>query len=217
MQDAHLIRNIFCIGRNYVQHAKELGNAVPTNPMIFSKPTHALHPAHGELVLSAELGEIHYEVELVIRIAEPYEPNKSLEHVIDGIALGIDLTARDIQSELKEKGHPWLLAKGFKGSAVIGEFIPFTNVETFNQMEFQLIKNGQLVQIGQPSQMIFSLEEIVAYISKNMGLAKGDIIFTGTPEGVGAIRNGDILEMKLGSRKENLHVTQGPLKINIIE
>ena len=131
------IRNIYCVGRNYALHAKELGNDVPEQPMIFSKPTHALHPAKGKLQLPGGIGEIHHELELVVRIAAPYEQGKPLTELIDGVALGIDWTARDVQNELKEKRHPWLLAKGFKGSAVLSDFAAFKGAESFEQPSIQ--------------------------------------------------------------------------------
>ncbi|QHE54228.1 FAA hydrolase family protein [Pontibacillus sp. HMF3514] len=190
------IRNIYCVGRNYAQHAQELGNDLPTKPMIFSKPTHALHPAEGELNLPSEIGQIHYEVELVVKMAEAYVPDKPLEQIVDGVALGIDLTARDVQAQLKEKGHPWIVSKGFKGSAVLTEFIPFESLEAFNKIKFSLLKNGVEVQHGLPTHMIFPLEELLSYIASNLGLGKGDIVYTGTPEGVGPLRDGDVLEMK---------------------
>lgn len=205
------IRNIYCVGRNYAQHAQELGNDLPIKPMIFSKPTHALHPAEGDLHLPSQMGQIHYEVELVVKMAEAYDPAKPLEQIIDGVALGIDLTARDVQAQLKEKGHPWLVSKGFKGSAVLTEFIPFESLELFEKMEFSLVKNKEDVQKGTPAQMIFSLKELLSYIATNLGLGKGDIVYTGTPEGVGPLQDGDVLEMKAefsGSQK-----SYGPLKV----
>ncbi|WP_027445515.1 fumarylacetoacetate hydrolase family protein [Pontibacillus marinus] len=205
------IRNIYCIGRNYAQHAQEMGSDLPTKPMIFSKPTHALHPAEGDLELPSEIGQIHYEVELVVKMAEAYDPEKPLEQMIDGVALGIDLTARDVQTQLKEKGHPWLVSKGFKGSAVLTEFIPFESLESFEKIEFSLEKNKEVVQKGTPTQMIFSLKELFSYIASNLGLGKGDVVYTGTPEGVGPLQDGDVLEMKAefsGSEKN-----YGPLKV----
>ncbi len=205
------IRNIYCVGRNYAQHAQELGNDLPTKPMIFSKPTHALHPAEGYLDLPSEIGEIHYEVELVVKMAEAYDPEIPLEQMIEGVALGIDLTARDVQAQLKEKGHPWLVSKGFKGSAVLTDFIPFESLESFEKIEFSLVINGEEVQKGAPIQMIFSLKELLSYIASNLGLGKGDVVYTGTPEGVGPLRNGDVLEMKAvfsGGQK-----SYGPLKV----
>jgi len=214
------IRNIYCVGRNYAQHAKELGNDVPEEPMIFSKPTHALHPAEGTLRLPGSIGEIHYETELVVHIASAYEQGKPLDQIIDGIALGIDWTARDVQTTLKEKRHPWLLAKGFRHSAVLGPFLPFHSLSEFEQLHFSLLKNGQLVQSGSPQQMIFPLEQLLVYIDQKFGLGKGDIIYTGTPAGVGAVQTGDQLELRL-SRPVNdqpdqrLNSSYGPLQIEL--
>lgn len=212
MQNPEKIRNIFCVGRNYALHAQELGNKLPEKPMIFSKPTHALHPAEGELHLPSQIGDIHYEVELVVKMAEAYDPSKSLRELIDGVAIGIDWTARDVQSKLKEKGHPWLVSKGFQGSAVLSDWIPFTSFESFNQIEFSLVKNGEVVQHGTPTQMIFNLQELLSYISEHLGLGAGDIVYTGTPEGVGAIQHKDVLEMKI-IEQNHIH-SFGPLKIN---
>jgi len=209
------IRNIFCVGRNYAQHAQELGNALPTKPMIFSKPTHALHSAEGDLYLPSQVGQIHYEVELVVKMAAPYDPDKPLKELIDGVALGIDWTARDVQSQLKEKGHPWLVSKGFPGSAVISEFVSFNGIESCNESEFSLIKNGEVVQKGKPTNMIFSLEELLSYVSDNLGLGKGDLVYTGTPEGVGAIQDGDVLEMKAKS-SSGVEQAYGPLNVNFL-
>nr|WP_108721387.1 fumarylacetoacetate hydrolase family protein [Anaerobacillus isosaccharinicus]MBA5588310.1 fumarylacetoacetate hydrolase family protein [Anaerobacillus isosaccharinicus]QOY38254.1 fumarylacetoacetate hydrolase family protein [Anaerobacillus isosaccharinicus] len=215
MNNFQHIRNIFCVGRNYALHATELGNKIPTKPMIFSKPTHALFPSEGELVISAKKGNIHYEVELVVLIGETYEQGKPIEQIVKGIAMGIDLTAREIQSELKEKGHPWLLAKGFRGSAILSNFIPFSSLEDFNQLEFKLVRNGEMVQIGNPKNMIFPLQILIEYIGTNFGLGKGDIIYTGTPEGVGSIQNGDVLNMQLTNKNNGIDIEYGPLLVKI--
>ncbi|QHW31696.1 fumarylacetoacetate hydrolase family protein [Paenibacillus rhizovicinus] len=209
------IRNIYCVGRNYALHAKELGNDVPEEPMIFSKPTHALHPASGKLALPGTIGEIHYELEVVVRIRTAYKPGMKADELIDGIALGIDLTARDVQSQLKEKRHPWLLAKGFIGSAVLAPFQPFEGGEAFENLTFSLMKNEETVQSGSPRDMIFSLQQLIDFIGTRMGLGAGDIIYTGTPAGVGPLADGDTLELKLaaGGKEE----TFGPLYVDLIE
>ncbi|UVI29590.1 fumarylacetoacetate hydrolase family protein [Paenibacillus spongiae] len=208
------IRNIYCVGRNYALHAKELGNDVPEQPMIFSKPTHALHPAEGILRLPGGVGEIHHELELVVRIGAPYEAGRPLGQLIDGIALGIDWTARDVQSALKEKRHPWLLAKGFKGSAVLSEFIPYEGDSRFSELQFSLTKNGATVQAGSPAEMIFSIQALVDYIGLHFGLDAGDIIYTGTPAGVGAVQDGDVIEMKL-TPPGGAEISFGPLRIEL--
>ncbi|MBB3111897.1 2-keto-4-pentenoate hydratase/2-oxohepta-3-ene-1,7-dioic acid hydratase in catechol pathway [Paenibacillus phyllosphaerae] len=198
MSDFSSIRNIYCVGRNYALHAKELGNDVPEEPMIFGKPTHALAPAEGELTLPGTIGEIHHELELVVRIGTEYAPGKPLDELIDGIALGIDWTARDVQSQLKEKRHPWLLAKGFKGSATLTEFQPFEGAEAFRALTFSFVKNGETIQHGSPADMIFPLEQLVHYIGDRFGLGQGDLIYTGTPAGVGPVADGDRLALTLG-------------------
>ncbi|EJL20780.1 fumarylacetoacetate hydrolase family protein [Brevibacillus sp. BC25] len=193
------VKNIYCIGRNYRLHAAELGNDVPTRPMIFDKPTHALAMANGEAVeLPASRGELHYETELVIHIARPYEAGATLDDMIDKIALGIDFTLRDVQSELKKAGHPWLLAKGFKNSAILTSFHPFPGIHELHQTDFSLLKNGEQVQRGNLRDVIFDLETIIAYISEHLGLDQGDVIYTGTPAGVGPVTDGDVLTLKWG-------------------
>ncbi|WP_188996142.1 fumarylacetoacetate hydrolase family protein [Paenibacillus nasutitermitis] len=196
------IRNIYCVGRNYSLHAKELGNEVPQEPIIFSKPTHALRPAQGTALLPGHLGSIDYELELVVRISSTYEPGKPAAELIDGIALGIDWTARDIQTRLKANRHPWLLAKGFQGSAILSEFRDISSLEQIAELVFSLKVNGQTVQSGSPKDMIFSIEQLIAYIGNNFGLGAGDIIYTGTPAGVGAVNHGDMLELKLAGLPE---------------
>ncbi|MFD2744999.1 fumarylacetoacetate hydrolase family protein [Paenibacillus yanchengensis] len=208
------IKNIYCVGRNYAQHAKELGNDIPETPIIFSKPTHALHPAAGTLHLPGNIGEMHYELELVVHIASSYERGKPLDRMIDAVTLGIDWTARDVQSDLKEKRHPWLLSKGFKHSAVLGAFQSFGSETSFEKLRFSLLKNGEVVQSGSPQQMIFPLRRLIAYIGEQFGLDKGDIIYTGTPAGVGAVQDGDRLEMRM-SAEENDEISFGPLQIKM--
>lgn len=182
------IRNIYAVLRNYRKHAEELGNDVPHAPILFSMPTHALVPLDGSaVVLPAGIGVIHYEIEIVLRFDERGQP--------DGIALGLDLTARDVQSELKKNAYPWLAAKGFRNSAPISDFHPFPGYDQLPGMEFSLRKNGEQVQLGRPTLMIFDAQTIATYCASYFGLGQGDIIFTGTPEGVGPIADGDHLEL----------------------
>ncbi|GEB32252.1 MULTISPECIES: fumarylacetoacetate hydrolase family protein [Brevibacillus] len=196
------IRNIYCVGRNYRLHAAELGNDVPKKPMIFAKPTHALAMTNGqEIALPGTRGELHYEAEIVVHIARPYEPGCALEQVIDKVALGIDFTLRDVQSELKSAGHPWLLAKGFKNSAILTPFQPFSGLSALQQADFSLHKNGEQVQRGNISDVIFDLETILAYVEEHFGLGAGDIIYTGTPAGVGPVADGDVLTLKWGDEE----------------
>lgn len=193
------IRNIYCVGRNYRAHAAELGNDVPDQPMIFTKPTHALAAIDGStLSLPSNQGEIHYEAELVIHIAKPYTEGISVDEVVDKYALGIDFTLRDVQNVIKKKGQPWLPAKGFLKSAPITAFRPFPGASQLASSNFQLRHNDQVVQDGNISLMIFDLQTIIDYIAKHYGLGPGDIIYTGTPEGVGPVNDGDRLELLWG-------------------
>ncbi|WP_042122268.1 fumarylacetoacetate hydrolase family protein [Paenibacillus senegalensis] len=190
------IKNVYCVGRNYRQHAAELGNDVPEEPMFFLKPGHALLPMDGRtLELPANRGDIHYEAELVLHIRRPYEPGIRANDMIDSIALGLDLTLREVQTALKRKGHPWLAAKGFKGSAPIGDFKPYPGLDKLRTTLFQLRKNGITVQSGQSSEMIFDIQQIIDYCGKHYGLDADDLIYTGTPAGVGALADGDLLEL----------------------
>lgn len=186
------VNNIYCIGRNYRKHAEELGNDVPAKPMIFSKPNHAFvltneHRIH----LPKERGAIHYEAELVFQINKHYKKGMKPEDCISQMAVGIDFTLREEQEILKKKGHPWLMAKGFPNSALLTPFFAFNGMDLLLNSTFQLQLNGKIVQNGNPKDMIFSLPVILDYIGENLGLGPGDIIFTGTPEGVGQSKSGD--------------------------
>jgi acylpyruvate hydrolase len=192
---------IFCIGRNYSEHAKELGNAVPENPVVFSKPDTALLKNGEPFYMPSFSNDVHHEVELVIKISKVGKniQEKFARNYFQEVGLGVDFTARDLQTQLKSKGLPWELAKGFDGSAPIGEF---WNVEGsgLNQIEFSLTKNGTLVQAGNTKDMIFSFEKIVSFISQYFTLKVGDLIYTGTPAGVGPVAIGDVLEGFVGDK-----------------
>ena len=186
---------ILCVGRNYSEHAKELGNAVPENPVIFSKPDTALIKNNEPFYHPDFSQDIHHEVESVIKISKmgkKIQP-KFARNYFTEIGLGIDFTARDVQSKLKEKGLPWELAKAFDGSAPIGEFINIEGKDLSN-INFSLTKNGEMVQQGKTAQMIFPFEEIVSFVSQYFTLKVGDLIYTGTPAGVSKINIGDKLE-----------------------
>lgn len=194
------IRNIYCVGRNYKAHAEELGNELPKEPMLFTKPTHALAPMDGSTVeLPGSRGEVHYEAELVVHIARDYTPGARADELIDKMAFGLDLTLRDVQSVIKSKGTPWLPAKGFLQSAPLGGWIPFPGTASLAEKDFTLRKNGAEVQRGNVSRMIFDIQTVVDYCAAHYGLGAGDIIFTGTPEGVGPVRDGDRFELAWGS------------------
>ena len=186
----------FCIGRNYAEHAKELGNEVPEEPVIFMKPKSALLQPNIPFYYPEFTNELHYECELVIRISKngKYIKERDAHTYYDGITLGIDFTARDIQNELKKKGLPWEKAKAWDNSAVVGKYkiIP-PNFDAKN-INFFMSKNGKLVQQGNSNQMIHSIDKIVSYISTYFSLNIGDMIFTGTPAGVGECVVGDELE-----------------------
>ncbi|WP_068773672.1 fumarylacetoacetate hydrolase family protein [Paenibacillus sp. FJAT-26967] len=192
-------RNIYCVGRNYKLHAAELGNAVPEEPMIFTKPTHALARMNEDrLALPQSRGEIHYEGELVLHLAKDYKPGLTVDELVDSFGLGLDFTLRDVQSELKKKGHPWLAAKGFRNSAALTELRAFPGAKSLESTNFHTVRNGETVQTGNIRDMIFSLQTIIDYIGSNYGLGAGDLIYTGTPAGVGACADGDVFELTWG-------------------
>ncbi|WP_282943579.1 fumarylacetoacetate hydrolase family protein [Paenibacillus sp. RC67] len=194
------IRNIYCVGRNYGLHAAELGNEVPDEPMIFTKPTHALAAIQGQpITLPGDRGEVHFETELVLHVGADYKPGMTVNQLIDKMALGIDFTLRDVQSVIKKKGQPWLPAKGFLNSAVITEFHAFPGFDEVKQTEFSLLRNGVEAQRGNIQDMIFNFQVIVDYIAKHYGLGKGDIIYTGTPAGVAAVSSGERMELLWGN------------------
>lgn len=186
---------IICIGRNYADHAKELNNAVPTKPLVFMKPPSALLVNDKPFYIPDFTQDCHFELELVLKIAKNgrhIQPEFAKDYIKE-IALGIDFTARDLQSELKKKGHPWEIAKGFDGSAVLSKFIPIEQVNR-SAIEFQLFKNGELAQHGNTKDLIFDFEALICYVSKFFKLQMGDLIYTGTPAGVGPVAVGDDLE-----------------------
>ena len=187
---------IFCVGRNYSDHAKELGNDVPDEPVIFMKPKSALLQPHTPFYYPEFTNELHYECELVLRISKngKYIQDKFANKYYDAVTAGIDFTARDIQNDLKAKGLPWEKAKAWDNSAVIGKWIPFTNVKDRRDINFSFKKNGELVQQGNSKEMIFDFDYIVSYISNFFSINIGDLVFTGTPKGVGEIVVGDEVE-----------------------
>lgn len=194
-----LVNNVYCVGRNYQLHAAELGNAVPEEPMIFLKPSHAVVPLDGSvLTLPLDRGSLHFEGELVIQLAEDYRPGMTVDELVKTMALGIDFTLRDVQTVIKEKGHPWTAAKAFKSSAPLTPSIAFPGTAKLAATDFTVLKNGAEVQRGNVKDMIFSLQHILDYIGEFYGLGKGDLIFTGTPAGVGPTESGDVFELFWG-------------------
>ncbi len=195
--------NIFCVGRNYAAHAKELGNDLPEEPVIFMKPATALWSGNTPFVYPPFTKELHHEIELVIRISKNGRniPENQASDYYDAISLGIDFTARDIQADLKKKGLPWEKAKAWDDSAVLGKWIELNAERLSIPFHFSLLKNGSPVQIGDSSNMIFSFDKIIANISTYFSLNIGDLIYTGTPEGVGECVAGDLLEGFLEKEK----------------
>ena len=193
---------IICIGRNYAEHAKELGNEIPDSPVIFMKPDTAVLKKGSDFYIPEFSDDVHYELEVVLKISKggKYIQEENADKYYDEIGLGIDFTARDLQSQLKAKGLPWELSKGFDGSAVVSEFY---KKEDFNMknINFSLMKNKEEVQNGSTSLMIFSPEKIIAFVSQYFTLRVGDLIFTGTPKGVGKVSENDILEAFLEDQK----------------
>jgi 2-keto-4-pentenoate hydratase/2-oxohepta-3-ene-1,7-dioic acid hydratase in catechol pathway len=204
---------IICIGRNYVDHAKELHNPVPSKPLVFMKPPSALLVNNKPFYYPEFTNDLHYEVELVIKIGKngKYVQPEFASEYISEIGLGIDFTARDIQKNCKEKGHPWEIAKAFDGSAVISPFISLSKVNR-QGIEFELHKNGEQVQHGNSKDMIFSFEDIIVYTSQFFKLQMGDYIYTGTPAGVGTVQIGDRLEGFLHTKKEILPMLHCEIK-----
>jgi 2-keto-4-pentenoate hydratase/2-oxohepta-3-ene-1,7-dioic acid hydratase in catechol pathway len=194
---------IFCVGRNYAEHARELNNEIPEEPIIFLKPKSALIQPHAHFYYPEFSNELHYEAELVLRVSKngKYIPEYAANRYYNGITVGIDFTARDLQQELKKKGLPWEKAKAWDNSAVIGEWIDITPALVKNPIHFSLQLNGETVQTGLHSDMIFSFERIIANISQYFSLNIGDLIFTGTPPGVGECVVGDSLEGYFGKTK----------------
>lgn len=194
---------IIAIGRNYAEHAKELNNPVPSLPVIFLKPDTALLKDNKPFYYPDFSKDIHHEIEVVLKIGKEGKniQEKFAGKYIEEIGLGIDFTARDIQQQQKEKGLPWEIAKGFDGSAPVGAFFPVADFPDFKNIHFHLDKNKTKVQEGHTANLLFSFEYIISYVSSFYTLKKGDLIFTGTPSGVGPIHIGDHLEGYLEGKK----------------
>lgn len=192
---------IICIGRNYAEHAKEMNAPVPAEPVFFLKPDTAIIKNNLPFYYPDFTKEIHHEVELVLKINKPGKniDEKFANKYYEEIGIGIDFTARDIQAKCKEKGLPWEKAKAFDGSAPIGKFIPKKKLTDIDNINFNLMVNGNVVQVGNTRDLLFKFDEIIAYVSTFFTLKKGDLIYTGTPAGVGPIKIGD----KLAASIEN--------------
>ena len=187
---------IICIGRNYTDHIKELENERPTDPVVFLKPDTSILLKRQPFFIPDFSNDVHHEVEVLVKISKvgKHIAKKFAHKYYDDISLGIDFTARDLQAELKAKGLPWEKAKAFDGAAVIGEWLPKSSFENLDNLNFSLKKNADIVQSGNTSLMLWKIDEIIEYISKYFTLKIGDIIFTGTPAGVGKVVANDRLE-----------------------
>lgn len=194
---------IICIGRNYAEHIAELQNERPSDPVIFLKPDSAILPKNNPFYIPEFSTDVHYEVEILIKINRlgKYIAPRFAHKYYDEIGLGIDFTARDLQNELKSKGLPWEKAKAFDGSAVIGEFLSKQNFNDLKHVDFSLVKNNETVQSGNTAMMLWQIDDLIAYVSQFFTLKIGDIIFTGTPEGVGKVNQNDILTGFIGKEK----------------
>jgi 2-keto-4-pentenoate hydratase/2-oxohepta-3-ene-1,7-dioic acid hydratase in catechol pathway len=192
---------IICVGRNYLEHAKEMGKSITKKPIFFLKPDSSLIAKKQPFFLPDFSDNIHYEVELVYKIKKV---GKSIDPVFskdyyDKVGLGIDFTARDLQAKCKSNGHPWEIAKSFDQSALVGE--DFFDVSSLKDLNFSLLKNGETVQKSNANEMVFSIDQIISYVSKFITLKIGDLIFTGTPSGVGSVKIGDELEGFINEEK----------------
>ncbi len=195
------VGTIFCLGRNYREHAREMGAEVPSEPVIFLKPTTALLEIGEPILLPTFSSDIHHEVEMVVLIGREGRDiprSEAMEHVV-GYGVGLDLTARDVQALAKSKGLPWAVAKGFDGSAPVSRFVRAADVLDPHALDISLLRNGAVRQSANTSQMIFRVDETIAWLSTIFTLMPGDLIFTGTPEGVGPIVPGDEIEIRLGT------------------
>ena len=203
------VNTIFCIGRNYVAHAKELNNPLPQEPVIFTKPVTSLVFDGGRIVIPPITGDVHHELEMVAAIGKSGKniPEDGALDWVAGYAPGLDMTARDIQGRLKENAHPWDVAKGLDTFAPLGEFVPASDIPDPADVALQLTKNGEVVQQGVTELMIFKLSFLISYLSARFTLNPGDLIYTGTPEGVGPVRSGDVLEASLNGNQSRFSVS----------
>lgn len=206
------VGKVLCIGRNYAKHAAEMKSDVPDQPMLFLKPSTALIRSGGVVVLPAQSSDVHHEVELVAVIGTGGRniPREEALHHVAAYAVGLDMTARDIQSRAKEKRHPWSVAKGFDTFAPLGPLTPADQVGDPQDLEISVSVNGEARQSGRTTDMIFPVAELVHYTSTIFTLEPGDLIYTGTPDGVGPVHDGDVLEARLtGCSPLRVHVEKG--------
>jgi len=191
---------VVCIGRNYAEHAKELDNPVPTEPLLFIKPGSCVVPLEGGFSIPDDRGSVHYEAEIAVLIGKPLSRTPNEEEVLDaisGIAPALDLTLRDVQSRLKDKGHPWEIAKSFDGACVLAPFVPGDAIAELRDIGIRLTINGEVRQDGSSAEMIFPIVPVIQEMAGHFNLQPGDVILTGTPAGVGPLNKGDELVLDL--------------------
>ena len=219
--DCPSITNIYCIGRNYAEHAQELGNAIPTEPLVFLKPTGAVCRSGATAYLPAYAERVDHEVELVLRIARDLDWHAPLAHdetfgLVSHFAVGIDFTARDLQDAAKKKGNPWSVAKGFETSAALGPFLPASALASptaLDSLSLELAIDGAVKQSGSTSAMLFDCATLINFLGSRFRLLEGDLIFTGTPPGVGPVAAGTRIEAKIleyPASRLNLGVERSP-------
>jgi len=205
---SHTLGKVVCVGRNYAAHAKELNNPIPSSPILFIKPGSSAVPFAPSFSIPADQGRVHYELEIAILIGQPLK-NATQQQVADGIAgigLGLDLTLRELQAQLKEQGHPWERAKSFDGACPMTDFVSIeaSNAADWQTLELILEKNGQVQQQGSSADMLFPILPLIAHMSENFSLQAGDVILTGTPAGVGPLAVGDDLTGSLSLANKTL-------------
>ncbi|HEY6951890.1 MAG TPA: fumarylacetoacetate hydrolase family protein [Bacteroidota bacterium] len=208
------VGKIVCIGRNYAEHAREMQSAVPATPIFFLKPSTAIVHDGGEIVLPPISNDVHHEVELTVLIGKEGRsiPANSAKEFVAGYGVGLDMTMRDVQDDAKKKGNPWSLAKGFDTSAPLSEFVPVENVPDPLALSLRLSVNGSVRQQAGTSNMIFSVDNLIAYISRFITLEQGDVLFTGTPQGVARVVSGDVLVATLSDASGT---TQASLSVHV--
>ena len=197
LENLHEPRRIFCIGRNYAEHAKEMGNALPPEPVVFMKPATSLVPENRTLKLPPDRGSVHHEMELVLALGKEAErvSEEAALALVAGVTLGLDLTLRDEQARLKQAGAPWELAKAFDGSAAVGRFVPAPFKFDPQALDMLCTVNGQVRQHGNTRDMLFKIPAVLAFLSRRWRLLPGDLVYTGTPAGVGPLRSADRVEL----------------------
>lgn len=203
---AHGLGKVVCVGRNYAAHAKELNNPIPSEPILFIKPASSAIPLAPTFSIPQDQGSVHHELEIAILIGKPLlnANEDDVAEAIIGLGLGLDLTLRDVQAKLKEKGHPWERAKSFDGACPLTEFVSTDKllIDDWQNIGLKLEKNGQLQQQGNSADMLFAILPLIAHMSSNFSLQPGDVILTGTPAGVGPLEVGDSLICELSLANE---------------